>query len=292
MRAEKTNIPLTLGLISVPVNVYTSVETERKDVTFNTVCAGNGTPHSPAKVNQQYHCPTCETVGKLGEFVKGRANSDGGYVIVDKAEIDAVTAAAVPADVRDSITLTAHSAEQVEASTMPNGKVYYVGPGKGAGEAYNVLVALVSSRPSVAFNTVFAIRTSPAMYRLGVHNGVLTLSQLAWPEQVKQAPATVAGTVSAELLELAMTFADKVMTEFDPTTFVDTRRQVLAAFLDGQDVTAPAPEVAPTAPAESPLLAALKAAVAPPKPKRVRKRAAKPTPITTAPSRRKKKVPA
>jgi hypothetical protein len=67
------------GLISVPVNVYTTVETERKDVAFTTVCAGNGTPHAPIKVNQQYHCPTCKTTGKLGEFVKGRTNGDGTY---------------------------------------------------------------------------------------------------------------------------------------------------------------------------------------------------------------------
>ena len=77
---------------------------------------------------------------------------------------------------------------------------------------------MVRARPNLAFCTVWAARTAPAMYRLGLYGDVLTLTQLAWPASVKPAPASP-GDAKPDEVKMALVLADQLSSDFDPETF-------------------------------------------------------------------------
>jgi non-homologous end joining protein Ku len=264
------------GLITFPVAVQSAVS-EDKESKLSMVCAED---HAPNKVKQTTACPTCEKEGNQYSFPRGRDNGDGTFTVVSKEQMEEVNGV-VTQDMKDSIALTAHPAAEVDQQTLPGAKMYYLAPGKTAGEPYPMLVDLVKSRPDVAFCTVFAIRSAPAMYRLAVYNDRLALQQLAWPDSVNQAPELRQTTYTEGLLPMAKQFVDTLMMPFDPHTYRDARREVLTQYISDTPAAAAA-EASPQA--ESPLLAALRLATMPGEPaKPVRKKApAKPRVRKTA----------
>lgn len=285
MAAIKSNILIKIGpFFGVPVSVLSATEDEAKAQSLSTLCegiAGNKLhpAHSPNKIKQALKCPTCENDDRT-TFIKGREKADGTFAIIGDAELEAV-GEAVPADVKDSITLTSHPAEQVLEHTLTSGKVYYLGPGKGGEDAYPLLVEMLRERPNLAFCTVWAPRSSPSMYRLGVYGDVLTLNQLAWPASVKQAPS-VKTAADPKMVAMALTLADQLTADFDPESFKNTRAETLAAFVAAAEGV-PGAVVPTTATAAKPkgnamldMLAAAVAASAP-------AAAAKPAPKKRAP---------
>lgn len=258
MAAVKSNIPLKIGpFFGVPVSVVTAIEDDKKSTALNTLC---DTGHAPARVRQDLKCPECSNNVKE-TFKKGQDRGDGTFVVVDADEVAAVTA--ISDDVKNSLTLTTHPVEQVNQHTLPSGKVYYLEPGKGGAAAYPLVVEMVKARPNLAFCTVWAARTAPAMYRLGVYGDVLTLTQLAWPASVKATP-NVGTDAKADEVKMALVLADQLSSDFDPETFRDTRSETLAAFIAAAEGVegATKPESAVVTPKVTSMMDMLAAAVA------------------------------
>lgn len=258
MAAVKSNIPLKIGpFFGVPVSVITAIEDDKKETALNTLC---DTGHAPARVRQDLKCPECSNNDKA-TFKKGQDRGDGTFAVVD---VEAVAAAiATSEDVKNTLTLTTHPLDQVAEQTLPNGKVYYLEPGKGGQGAYPLIVEAVRRRPNVAFCTVWASRSVPAMYRLGIYRDSLTLTQLAWPASVKAAP-TNPGNANEDEVKMALVLVDQLCSDFDPETFRDTRTETLAAFIAAADGVegAATPETAVVTPKVSSMMDMLAAAVA------------------------------
>ena len=125
------------------------------------------------------------------------------------------------------------------------------------------------------------------MYRLGVYGDVLTLTQLAWPASVKQAPA-VETTSKPEEVAMALMLADTLKSDFDPLTFRDVRSQTITSYIASLDGVegAPAPVAMTAAPVATSMQDMLSAAVAA---ATAAKPAATPAPKKRAPA---KKAPA
>lgn len=262
-------VPLRLGLVSATVGVQGAIDDAQPK--FNTVCDQG---HDPARVKQSLRCPTCDNT-EYGTFKKAQPTDDGKYVVVDPDKLKEVVE--VPSEVKDAINLTAHPAEDLRFA-IPGGKVYYLAPAKGEHNTYALFVELVSSRSDeVAFCAKFALRGKPAMYQLGVHEGALTMSEIAWPTDVREAPKHD-GELDTAMSEMAHKFLDTIIEPFDADEYVDVRASAVAEFMAKQKAVDAGDAEQVTTSSPDDLMAAMAAAVGDkPKPKKkaARKKAAK-----------------
>lgn len=265
MAALRKNVTLTLGLISVPIAVHTAIDDD-KDTTLNTLCTVN---HPATKCKASLTCPTCGNSDR-SSFVKGRDNGDGTFTVVNSEQIEGITPSNAE---KHTMPLTTHPAEDVAHRTLPAGKVYYLA-GEIAGGSYPLLVEVVKRHPEIAFCTMWAPRSRVAMYRLGAFGDALTLTELVWPEKVRQAPVCE-DELDERMIPLAEQFIEQLKEPFDPEHYKDRRTETLREFLaQAETVAGTEAEEAPTAAAPSDLLAALQAAVEGKPKKKVTKRKA------------------
>jgi non-homologous end joining protein Ku len=225
-RAIRSDVPIKLGpMLSVRVDIFGAVEP--KDSSVHTLCVGEG--HEPVRIKQKQSCPTCSAESG---FVKG-AEVDGKYVIIDDAEPE------IDDSIKKQICITSHDKTQVESLTLPGAKVYYLGPNKKAGddEMYGILKAFIEKTDSeVSLVTVFAIRSRPTLFTMGVFDGAITLSERTWPEDVREIPELKPmAEVSEQYLGLVKQLVPYAL--FDPSTYVDVtraaRQEALAAAAGG-----------------------------------------------------------
>src|SRR5689334_6113326 len=119
---------ISFGLVSVPVNVYSSAES-KSSVSFNMLhkkCNG--------RLKQQYICPKDggEVVERT-ETVKGYEFAKDQYVILSPEELKALEEKATGAiDILEFVPLAKVNREYVS-------KCYYLGPDKGGDRAYRLL---------------------------------------------------------------------------------------------------------------------------------------------------------
>ncbi|MCB0311473.1 MAG: hypothetical protein KDD42_09570, partial [Bdellovibrionales bacterium] len=74
---------ISFGLVTVPVGLYT-VERDT-DIHFHRV-----TPDGSCRLRQKLYCPETEKEYDFGEATRGYEIAPGEYVILDKAELDAL----------------------------------------------------------------------------------------------------------------------------------------------------------------------------------------------------------
>lgn len=235
MGAVRSNVTLTLGLITTTVAVQPAVSADNEPQ-LNTVCRQD---HAPVRVRQLLQCPMCSETNK-DLFEKGQEQSDGSFVVVDPASLEAAEATD---EEKKSMALTAHPASQVDTQTLPGGKVYFLEDKLGS-EAYPLLVEILYRNPEIALCTVWAPRSRPSMFRLGVFGDALTITQLAWPAEVRAEPKPT-GALNDAMVPMAEQFLEQIKTDFDPEQFTNRRAEVLRQIVEGGEATEPAEAPAP-----------------------------------------------
>lgn len=257
------------GIDLIASTAVSSTSEKGKETDLKVVCVGGvegRDPHAPVRIKQWNRCPSCEfEASGYTKFPRGRDNGDGTFTVLTAEQLEASKLSNVDKAVTISLDLTAHPTKQVSDSTVPAGMFYYLAPTETSAADYPMFVELIRSRPELTFCTIYAVRTSPSMWRLGVYEDVLTLQELAWPAEVKERPKVQVFDRErlGDELEMANLLTKKITADFDPTRYVDTRQLVLAQFLaDAEAVASGAtPDSAPTFSGKSSLLAALKASV-------------------------------
>ena len=250
---------ISFGLVSVPVNIYSSSES-KSSVSFNMLhkkCGG--------RLKQQYICvkDDNEVVGR-DETVKGYEFAKDQYVILSVEELKALEEKATGIiDIVEFVPLAQVDREFLE-------KVYYLGPDKGGDRAYRLLAEALKETGRAALGQ-YAARGQQHLILLRPLNGVLVMEQLHYVDEVR--PTTEvpvpAGEVKPTELALAKQLIDQTTNEtFEPTKYKDTvRERVLEAIqrkVEGQDITA---DVSPATDGKMvDLMEALKASLARPKP--------------------------
>ena len=227
------NATISFGLVSVPVNLYSSAES-KTSVSFNMLhkkCGG--------RLKQQYICPkdNNEVVGR-DETVKGYEFAKDQYVVFSAEEIKAVEEKATNMiDVIEFIPLAQVQREYLE-------KVYYLGPDKGGDRAYRLLAKALQETGRAALGQ-YAARGQQHLVLLRPLNGVLVMEQLHYADEVRSTTdvPVPAGEVKAQELALAKQLIEQTATEtFEPAKYRDTvRERVMEAIqrkIDGQDITA------------------------------------------------------
>lgn len=225
---------ISFGLVSVPVQVYSSAES-KASVSFNMLHKKDNTRLKQQYINQK----TSEVVGR-DDTVKGYEFAKDQYVVFTPEELKALEEKSTNTiNVNEFVPLAKVDREYVE-------KVYYLGPDKGGDRAYRLLAEALKETGRAALGQ-YAARGQQHLILLRPLNGVIVMEQLHYADEVR--PTTEvpvpAGEVKPTELALAKQLIEQSATDaFQPEKYHDNvRDRVLEAIqrkVDGQDITAEA----------------------------------------------------
>jgi DNA end-binding protein Ku len=252
---------ISFGLVSVPVNVYSSSES-KASVSFNMLhkkCNG--------RLKQQYICPRDNNeVVTRDDTVKGYEFAKDQYVVLTPEELKALEEKATSTiDIVEFVPLASVSREYVS-------KCYYLGPDKGGDRAYRLLAAALQESGKAALGQ-YAARGQQHLVLLRPQDNRLVMEQLHYSDELRPTSEVPVpeGDVKDTELKLALMLIDQTATEvFEPTKYKDTvRERVLETIqrkVDGQNIITE--EVAGGGEKIIDLMEALKASLAKAKPEK------------------------
>jgi DNA end-binding protein Ku len=222
---------ISFGLVSVPVNLFTSSESSAA-ISFNMLHSRCG-----SRLKQQYICSKEGTLVEKDETSKGYEFSKGQYVIFSGDEIKALDEKA-----SNSIDIS----EFVPLATVDRiylDKVYYLGPGKGGERAYRLLVAALEATGRAALGQ-YSARGKQHLVLVRPMGDLLVLEQLHYHGEIRSSAEVPRPDVVLKDAELALAkqlIDQGSVDEFKPENYRDNvRDRVLEAIqrkVDGQEIT-------------------------------------------------------
>jgi DNA end-binding protein Ku len=244
---------VSFGLVSIAVRLYSA--TEEKDIRFHQVHREDG-----GRIRYKRTCSVCGEEVTYDDIAKGYDIGGGEMVILtdeDFADLPLSTSRAI--DVLEFVP-----AEQVDPILY--NKAYYLEPEGTATKPYLLLRDALTDSDRVAIVKV-ALRQREQLATLRVHDGVLLLNTMLWPDEVRKPDFNFLDediTVRPPELAMASSLIDSMAGDFEPDAFTDNYRaalqEVIDAKVEGREVVQP--EEAEEAPAAAvDLMAALKASV-------------------------------
>ncbi|WP_067504235.1 Ku protein [Actinoplanes sp. TFC3] len=244
---------VSFGLVSIAVKLYSA--TEEKDIRFHQVHRTDG-----GRIKYQRTCSVDGEVVSYDDIAKGYDIGGGEMVILtdeDFADLPLTTSRAI--DVLQFVP-----AEQIDPLLFA--KAYYLEPEGQATKPYVLLRDALIESDRVAVVKI-ALRQREQLATLRVHDDVLVLNTMLWPDEVRTPDfGFLDDDIETRPAELAMagSLIDSMAGSFKPDEFTDNYRaalqEVIDAKVEGREVVAPEEtEEAPAAAVD--LMAALKASV-------------------------------
>lgn len=226
-------VTIQIGPISASAKVLTAVRDETES-DLKTVCVGDtDDPHDAAKVNSQFKCSACErTERSYHPYPRGRDNGDGTFTVISRE--DHAEASKLSADVLETLTFFPAPREQVEKLSLPYGKVYRVGPTALRPEMYGLcrdIMRQLSDR--FIFVTQWAPKSAPMWVQAIFMGDLIGIQQLAEPASVVAPPEVNLPDYDERFLNMGVLAAETLVIDFNPHTFVDTRKTKIAELLAG-----------------------------------------------------------
>ena len=227
---------ISFGLVSVPINIYSSAES-KASVSFNMLhkkCNG--------RLKQQYICPKDNgEIVERSETVKGYEFAKDQYVVLSPEELKALEEKATGAiDIIEFVPLSKVNREYVS-------KCYYLGPDKGGDRAYRLLAAALQQSGKAALGQ-YAARGQQHLVLLRPQDGRLVMEQLHYSDELRPTSEVPVpdGEVADKELKLAMMLIEQTSNEeFEPAKYKDTVRERVMAMIqqkiEGQDITTAEP---------------------------------------------------
>jgi DNA end-binding protein Ku len=222
---------ISFGLVSVPVNLYSSSES-KTSVSFNML-------HKKcnSRLKQQYTCPKDNEIVGRDETVKGYEFAKDQYVVFTPEELKALEEKATGMiEIVEFVPLAKVDREYLE-------KVYYLGPDKGGDRAYRLLCEALRDTGRAALGQ-YSARGQQYLVLLRPLNGVVVMEQLHYADEVRATTEVPVpqGEVKPMELALAKQLIEQTATDsFDPQKYKDTvRERVLDTIqrkVQGQDIT-------------------------------------------------------
>jgi DNA end-binding protein Ku len=241
---------ISFGLVNVPVRLYSAVQEHK--LRFHFVHEKDSSPIGYEKICKKEGKPVADDeIVKAFEFEKGE------YVFMDDEDFEAAKVEGYKAiDIVDFVPY-----EDIDPIYFAH--TYYVGPDRGAEKPYSLLVKAMEGS-ELAGIAKFVMRDRQNLGALRVRDGVITLEQLRYADEIRDVAEIKASRtrVSSEELKMAERLIESFTTEWKPEKYKDTYRDELCAIIrakrKGKEVHA-APEVEEEAPTD--LLTALRESV-------------------------------
>jgi len=244
---------VSFGLVSIGVKLYSA--TEEKDIRFHQVHREDG-----GRIKYKRTCAICGEEVSYDDIAKGYDLGGGEMVILtdeDFADLPLSSSRAI--DVMQFVPV-----EQVDPILY--NKAYYLEPEGVSTKPYLLLRDALTDSERVAIVKV-ALRQREQLATLRVHEGVLVLNTMLWPDEVRTPDfGFLDEDIETRPAELAMasSLIDSMAGSFKADEFTDNYRaalqEVIDAKVEGREIVQP--EEAEEAPAAAiDLMAALKASV-------------------------------
>ncbi|WP_024805341.1 Ku protein [Nocardia sp. BMG51109] len=212
---------IAFGLVNVPVKVYTA--TEDHDIRFHQVHAKDG-----GRIKYDRVCTVCGQSVQYADIDKAYESPEGDKVILTDEDF-----AKLPVAEKHEIpVLQFVPSDQIDPILFD--KSYYLEPDSTTPKAYVLLAKTLEQAERVAL-VHFTLRQKTRLAALRVHDGVLLLQTLLWPDEVRSvdfesldgAPAPRAQEIS-----MAETLVDSMSDDFDPGLYTDEYQIQLQKMLD------------------------------------------------------------
>ena len=245
---------LTFGLVSIPVGLYTAVES--KSPSFNQLRSSDHSRISYQRVAKSDGEPV-----DYDDIVKGYEYARDQYVVFSKDELDAMRPASSRAiEIEQFVPL-----EQIDPIFFD--RTYYLAPEAAGAKAYGLLARAMSEQGTVAVCRI-TMRDTEHLAVIRLRDGLLVLETMHWPDEVR--PFSLEDVDLHELpepKEREVAMAEQLIAglteDFDPSRFTDSYRErvleAVQAKVEGQQIVAPAEQEEPARVVD--LMAALEASV-------------------------------
>jgi DNA end-binding protein Ku len=241
---------ISFGLVNVPVRLYSAVQEHK--LRFHFVHEKDSSPIGYEKI--------CKKEGKPvpdDEIVKAFEYQKGEYVFMEDEDFKAAKVEGYKSiDIVDFVPY-----EDIDPIYFAH--TYYVGPDRGAEKTYSLLVKAMEDS-ELAGIAKFVMRDRQNLGALRIRDGVITLEQLHYADEIRDVDEIKASRarVSAEELKMAGRLIESFTTDWRPEKYKDTYRDELCAIIrakrKGKEVH-PAAEVEEEAPTD--LLTALRESI-------------------------------
>jgi len=230
------NGAIRFGLVNVPIKVYGAASSQQ--IRFRELHEKDAAPIE--------HRRLCSKEGKeipFDEVVRGYETSPGRYVVLTKEEIEApARERGKTIDLEDFVP--ADAIDPVFYDTP-----YWLGPQKGAEEAYSVLLAALEQTDLVGIGR-FVLRTREQLVALHPADGALRIETMRFHDEVVDPGDMDVPEPQKEVGEREAKMADQLIAsleaEFDPAEYEDTYRErvleVVEAKAAGREIKPPEPE--------------------------------------------------
>ncbi len=227
---------ISFGLVMIPVKLYAA--TEQRDVTFRQVHRVDG-----GRIKFRRICTVDGEEVPFADVAKGYELPDGEIVVItdeDLAELPLPTAHSI-----EVVNFT--PADQLDP--MLYARSYYTEPEPAGLRAYALLRDALERSGKIAIARV-ALRQRETLAALRSRDGLLVLSTLLWPDEVRAADFDFLDQdveVRSQELKMASSLISSMTVDFDPSEYTDGYREALeelvAAKMQGQEVVRPQPRL-------------------------------------------------
>jgi DNA end-binding protein Ku len=215
---------LTLGLLSIPMRLYSAARSERTALhQLHAKC------HT--RLRQPLFCPTCNRMVDRSEVVKGFEYEKGHYVIVDKEDLKRIT----PENGGGMELLAFVKKDQVDPIYMETS--YLALPDKGADKAYALLLKALeeTDRMGIAHFTMHQ-RDYTVFVRARNHG--LTMHTMYYANEIRQVAGYGEQPKNLQLkpqeLKLAEQLIESLSQDFKPEQYHDTFQEKLRALVEAK----------------------------------------------------------
>jgi DNA end-binding protein Ku len=206
---------ITFGLVNVPVRLYSAVQEHK--LGFHLVHRSDESPIGYQKVCKKEEKPVPDD-----EIVKAFEFKKGDWVYLEDEDFEAARAEGVRTiDLTDFVPY-----EDIDPIFFR--KTYFVGPQEGAEKVYALLVRAMEDT-ELAGISKFVMREQQHLGALRVRDGVLTLEQLYFADEIRPADELKPGRAKVEKKELDMAteLIESFRSEWRPEQYEDTYRDAL-----------------------------------------------------------------
>ncbi|MFD3663024.1 Ku protein [Streptomyces sp. NPDC058659] len=216
---------LTLGLVSVPVGLYTA--TDSHTIHFHQLQRGTSDRVRNRRVNER----TGEEVD-VEDIVKGFDAGDE-YVLVEPQELEEI------APGRSKALEITGFVDLDDVDPIFFDRTYYLGPrGAEYGKVYRLLEQALS-RANRAGIATFVMRQREYLVAVKAENGLLTCHTLHWADEIrdpKQEIANLPGRprTSDKERKMADQLIETLAIDWDPEAYQDTFRDKVAALIEAK----------------------------------------------------------
>jgi DNA end-binding protein Ku len=229
--------------------------TEEHSVSLHQVHAADG-----GRIRMKRTCEKCGQEVPYADIAKGYEDEAGRVAVLTEDDM-----AQLPLPSKKLIDVLAF-VDAGEIDPLRLSRAYYVGVEAAVSKPYVLLRDALATTGRAAV-TKIALRTRESLALLRVHEDVLVLHTMYWPDEVRSAeglapPENV--SVRPQELRMAESLMDTLSEDFDLTAQHDDYRHALEELVSARLEGEPVPETAKTAPAADnviDLMSALQASI-------------------------------